>query len=143
MLQISKSYTFKQLCQKSDAILRNFINERNRDSSNEIAVFTENIHDIDESVTKIESEFIDYNNQMQSNEGDLLIAEVHHCDECSASFQLKVDLEVHKLEHQKEIHINEVINDNEVLFHCDICGKSFKGNILCPDFIRIVIYLNY
>lgn len=150
MLQISKSYTFKQLCQKSDITLRNYIDEKNsmmlitseNTKNDEVeSTFSKNDDNsyakyetvLDNSFEKLDNglinENISYGNEVERNDGNLLIVEIYQCTECPASFNLKVDLEVHKLQLHTVTNTENMPSESvtEVLHTCEVCSKEFKG----------------
>lgn len=149
MLQISKSYTFKQLCQKSDITLRNYIDEKNsmmlitseNTKNDEVdSTFSKDDNsyakyetDLNNSFEKLDNglinENITYGNEVERNDGNLLIVEIYQCSECPASFNLKVDLEVHKLQMHTVTNNENMPSESvtEVLHTCEVCNKEFKG----------------
>lgn len=143
MLQISKSYTFKQLCQKSDNTLRSYIQ----------SLAPQNIEIIEnkvDSYDKITSEFCPVVDNMAyetHSEENILITELYQCIDCNITFTTKVDLEMHKLQHNfnKEIpEIETVVAEVANSFDCNVCDKSFRGvlvNKIVYVFVHILLFI--
>lgn len=135
MLQISKSYTFKQLCHKSDGLLRKYLAQQNIDINEEERKLENVLNEADNSEYISESLPDDLPFEAGElalvTESEPLLTEsepVYGCDECPATFDLRVDLEVHKIEHENEKKEREKLSYEAVdKYICNVCEKQFKG----------------
>lgn len=129
MLQISKSYTFKQLCHKSDTTLRKYLTQQNFSHINEEQSKLDielNETDNNEYIIETSSDNLSFDTQELTLVTENLT--LFQCDKCNDSFELKVDLEVHKIEHDNEIRESEKSSYEAVdKYTCNICKKQFKG----------------
>lgn len=133
MLQISKSYTFKQLCHKSDNILRKYITQQNISQIDEEQVKLElELNQIENTECLSESLTVEDSIQFDTQELTLVNTEtvtVYNCEECHETFELRVDWEVHKIGHDNDKKETEkLFYDGVDKYVCSVCSKQFKGS---------------
>lgn len=138
MLQISRTYTFKQLCQKSDTVLRKYLERTNT------TVVSENDAKLDCVLSNAETndfaaEDLPENITFGTNDLNLVdenITTTFPCTNCSEIFDLRVDLEVHKLEHDNDKkEQSKALCEFNDKYICNVCEKEFRGKLF--QFYRI------